>query len=320
MYSVRVCRELSECGVLWQAMVPPVTVFDLWETRSCFQAHFDRPPNFVVVDGESGPLGLLPLSYIDESDSFGYFPGETWMGETWLEQNRIVAADERIYRLLMERCPPRTHLRYLVPEALEVDPSAEVDEVGFLFHPGRYNYAMADYWQEFSGKSRKRLRRELGAIEAMGVEYRYDDPNDVGVLLEMNLDAYGERSYFQDDRFRGGFCSFVGLFGRKGWLRITTALVGGRVAAVDVGVIYNRAYTLIAGGTNPQFPGIAKLINLHHMGWACSQRLAAVDFLCGSFGWKDRFHLSPRPLYQLTAGPRTAGTGVFARAEAADVI
>jgi CelD/BcsL family acetyltransferase involved in cellulose biosynthesis len=86
-------------------------------------------------------------------------------------------------------------------------------------------------------------------------------------------------------------------------------MVGGRIAAVDMGAIWKNSYTLLAGGTHPEFPGIAKLINLHHMEWSCSQKFDTVDFLCGNFNWKERFHLTPRPLYELSLDRDAASYG-----------
>jgi hypothetical protein len=68
-----------------------------------------------------------------------------------------------------------------------------------------------------------------------------------------------------------------------------------------MGSIYRGVYTVMAGGANSRYRGVAKLINLHHMQWACQQRLQRVDFLCGDFHWKKQFHLSPRPLYLLSS-------------------
>jgi CelD/BcsL family acetyltransferase involved in cellulose biosynthesis len=90
---------------------------------------------------------------------------------------------------------------------------------------------------------------------------------------------------------------------------------------VDMGAVWNSTYTVLAGGTHPDFPGVAKLINLHHMEWACHQELGEVDFLCGEFNWKQRFHLMPRPLYKIIVSRAQAGfqddvvsTGKIARA------
>ncbi|UCF93222.1 MAG: GNAT family N-acetyltransferase, partial [Desulfobacterales bacterium] len=96
------------------------------------------------------------------------------------------------------------------------------------------------------------------------------------------------------------FRSLAHFLQAKGWLRFTTVLIAGEPAAVDLGCLYRGVYTLLAGGTNLHFPGVAKLINLHHMQRACRERMQQVDFLCGDFNWKKLFHLTPRPLFLLS--------------------
>lgn len=299
MGTIRVSEDPGECTEVWRQLVPQRTIFDLWDVRACFQRHFARRFHFLIAEGVTGPCGLLPLSYIEETGAYGYFPGETWSGKTWLEQNRVVATTGDLCQVLLEHCPREMLLRYLVPETLESFPSADVDEIGYLFHPGSYGYQMDNYWQEFSGKSRKKLQREIDDLQAPGLTVRENDFADVNLLLQMNLCAFGEHSYFRDERFRGGFLDLMTLLHERQWLRVTTVLLGGQVAAVDVGSVYNNQYTVLAGGTDPSFQGVAKVINLQHLAWACRNRIDSVDFLCGSFGWKDRFHLTPRPLYQI---------------------
>jgi CelD/BcsL family acetyltransferase involved in cellulose biosynthesis len=41
------------------------------------------------------------------------------------------------------------------------------------------------------------------------------------------------------------------------------------------------------------------MINFHHIAWACEKRFTSLDFLCGDFGWKQRLHLSSRPLFEI---------------------
>ncbi|MBN2311673.1 MAG: GNAT family N-acetyltransferase, partial [Candidatus Hydrogenedentes bacterium] len=166
--------------------------------------------------------------------------------------------------------------------------------------------------QEFSGKSRKKLRRELDALENLGLAFRYDCLADAERVFEMNLAAFGADSYFHDARFLDGFAALIRWLHDEGLLRVTCVLLGGRIAAVDVGAVWRRTYTLVAGGTCPDFPGVAKLINFHHLERSCQERYEVVDFLCGDFGWKERFHLTPRPLYQLrlSASPRPVPAAV----------
>ena len=148
---------------------------------------------------------------------------------------------------------------------------------------------------EFSGKSRKKLARELGPIEARGVTYRFDHYPDTEKLFQLNRDSFQEKSYFYDERFLRSFEALAAWLKDEGMLRITTLLIGGEVAAVDMGAVWNSQYTVLAGGTNAEFPGVAKIINFQHLKWACEQKFSRVDFLCGDFGWKGRFHLEPPP-------------------------
>ena len=248
---------------------------------------------------------MIALSWIDEIQSFGHFPGETWQGKTWLEQNKIITSNAYIFNELMGHVPTSANIRYLTRESLR--PAAEdliTDEIGYLFFPNRFGYSFQNYLQQFSGKSRKKLTRELERLEVFGITFRHNDMSDLPLLFRMNQEAFGEWSYFKDSRFLHSFEELSVWLKENDLLRITTVLLGDKVAAVDMGAVYGSTYTVLAGGTNPDFPGIAKLINFHHLEWACQSRMATVDFLCGNFGWKERFHLTPRPLFTINTFPR----------------
>ena len=300
MYSIRVETDEFACRRLWEEAIPKVLLSDLWEVRDCFHQAYGHASYFVVAERAGRVVGLLPLSWNGETNQFTYFPGETWAGKTWLEQNRIIVTDGRMLRDMLRLVPDRYHLRYLQPIDKTIGSDHEVDEVGYLFVPGRYEFEMEKYFSEFSHKTAKRLKKELAEWDNRGVEYRFDEIADLDLLFEMNLSRYGAMSYFSDARFTSSFRRLAALLQRNGWLRMTTVLVSGIPAAVDLGCVYNRSYTLLGGGTAAEFPGIAKLVNVFHMRWACEQRFEDVDFLCGDFNWKSLFHLTPRPLYVLT--------------------
>lgn len=300
MHALRVVTDLDECEALWRDVVPVEQLTDLWEVRSCFHRHFDRLPCFLVVEDGDDVAGLLPLSWVEESECYAYFPGETWEGHTWIEQNRVVASSRDVFETLLGHCPSPYHLRYLVDTPRR---EQTVDEIGYLFVPPRYDYDLENYFQEFSHRSAKRVKREIASIEALGVRYRHDDRADFDDLVRLNVERFGSRSYFYDRRFREGFRSLLCFLDDRGWLRMTTVLIEGRVAAVDMGCMHRGTYTLLAGGTNGDYPGVAKLINVHHMRRACEERVDVADFLCGDFSWKKQFHLTPRPLYLLSNVP-----------------
>lgn len=299
MAEFEIITDLEPGREIWEKLILRRSLTDLWEVRNCFQRRFQRPAAFILGREGGAITAFLPLSWIEEAGVWGYFPGETWGGRTWLEGNRIIARDGATLAGLLARSPGPYHLRYLLPH-----PGLEtVDETGYLFSPPGCGYEYNNYLSEFSSKSRKRLRQEMDAFSARGVEFRYDSPEDFDLIVRMNISRFGEKSYFSDPRFRESFRDLADLLGQRGLARLTTVLVEGRPAACDLGAVYNGAYTLLAGGTESDYPGVAKLINLHHIERACREKLELVDFLCGDFSWKSLFHLSPRPLYLISSSP-----------------
>ena len=292
--------DVDTCRDLWQTLIPQESLFDLWDVRDCFRRHYGGQPLFLVARQAGRVIGLLALAQIDESSRWGCFPGETWMGKTWLERNRLISASPDVSRALLDRCPPETHLRYLSTDNTLVG-ALTVDEIGYLFMPEQWGYSTETFWAAFSGKSRKRLQREKDALACRGVDLRRGVHDDIEIMFELNRRSFGSRSYFFDDRFYRGFRDLITWLSGRGCLEITSVLIEGTVAAVDISAVYRNACTVLAGGTHPDFLGVAKLINAAHIEWACQQKFSEVDFLCGDFGWKERFHLTPRPLYQYTS-------------------
>ena len=300
MAEFEIITDLEPGRENWEELIPRESLTDLWEVRDCFQRHFGRPAAFVVGREGNETIGFLPLSWIEEAGVWGYFPGETWQGKTWLEGNRIPVRDPESISGLIRHIPGPCRIRYLLPY-----PGAEtIDETGYLFSPPACDYEYDNYLAGFSSKSRRRLRKELDGFRERGLEFRHDRPEDFDLVVEMNISRFGESSYFSDPRFRESFRELAGLLRERGWMRMTTVLVDGRPAACDLGAVYNGVYTLLAGGTEADFPGAAKVINLHHIERACRERYDLVDFLCGDFSWKTLFHLTPRPLYLLAGESR----------------
>lgn len=300
MLTIRSSEDIEECARLWSRVWPQYCIFDLWEVRAIFGSCFGHKPYFIVAEEFGEIKGLLALSWIEESQTYAHFPGETWQGKTWIEQNKIFAQSSQILDAMLENVPGPLHMRYLTPDSIpEGSFPLAVDEVGYLFFPGSYDYCFDKYMLEFSGKSRKNLTREIAHLQSGGVAYRYDQYADIEWMFQKNMDSFGESSYFSDHRFLASYERLVAWLVDNNLLRITTVLLKGEIAAVDIGTIWNRGYTVLAGATNPEFQGVAKMINFHHLEWACRQRMDVVDFLCGDFGWKQRFHLSSRPLYEI---------------------
>lgn len=304
MSRIKIITDIDECRSLWLAHMPKEFISDLWDVRFRFQEQYNHRPHFVVAERNGTVVGLLPLSWNEETGQYNYFPGETWAGKTWLEQNRIIAANNTILTKMLRSLDRPYHLRYLRIEGNGFRRVKSVDEIGYLFFPAEYQYNIEEYFRTFSHKSAKRLKKELSKWQERTVEYRLDNFDDFELLCQMNRQRYGSSSYFYDARFLESFRSLVRFLKKNEWLRIVTILVDGVPAAIDMGSLYNGMLTMLAGGTDENFPGIAKLINTYHMMYACEQKLESVDFLCGDFNWKTLFHLTPNPLYVLAGKTR----------------
>ena len=306
-------QDPAHCRKLWESLWPGRVLFDLWPVRWCFHQAFDRPLAFHVAEKAGRPVGLLALCRNNDEGTFVQFPGETWQGKTWLEQNRIIAPTPDILEILLDAVPGPVHLRYLkYRTGLNRTGLVHPDETRYLFFPGSFGFSFDTYWQSIPGKTRKKLNADIRKLEAQDVCISEGTVSDMDHLFRLNLAAFGPDAYFYDARFLRSFELLAEFFHKMDMLRITCVHIKGRLAAVDMGVLWKGTYTLLAGGTSPEFPGVAKLINRHHLQWACAQKLKYVDFLCGDFNWKQRFRLTPVPLFELTTHPLVHKAGSHA--------
>jgi len=302
-----IITDPERCRQAWEKYWPVQDIFDIWAVRQCFNTAFKRPLSFHLIEDKGRVVGFLPLSIVEETGEYVFFPGETWRGKTWLEQNRIIAQSPDVFNTLCDSVPGPLNLRYLRGHPfLDGLAQARPDETGYLFYPRIYDFSMDNFWLTFPGKTRKKLKADVKKMEARQLTWRYNHLPDLAEMFRLNMAAFTSDSYFSDARFYRSFERFAAYLKDMGMLRVTTAIVEEKIAAVDMGAVFNNTYTVVAGGTHPDFPGIAKVINLHHLEWACHNRMEAVDFLCGSFNWKERFHLSPRPSYEIHTQPDTA--------------
>lgn len=300
MIDINVETDIDCCRELWNKLIDPIVVSDEWGFRECFNTYFQREPFFLVAKENGEPVGLIPMCYISEKKYYGYFPGEVWEGKTWIEQNRIIAKNRQVAQTMFQWLDKEKivySLRYLIDNGQTIDESLIEDEIGYLFNPPSVNYDIEQYYSMFSRKSIKNILRDVDKMTERGLVVRQDCEEDYDYLVQFNLDRFAGSSYFADERFNKSFNQLKNWLKKNGFLKMTTITIAGEVAAVDLGCIYKGYYTLLAGGTNGLYPGVAKAINLFHLRQSCEKKYDSVDFLCGDFSWKKLFHLIPRPLF-----------------------
>lgn len=290
--------DLEECSKLWNRLMPCENVSDLWEFRVCFQKHFNYKPYFLVLEDRKGIAGMLPLSYVKDLDMFVFFPGEIWKGKTWIERTPVYLREERFLPELLSSCPERTYLRYMECPEEGNSLGLEVDEIGYVLYPPNMSFDLNVYRDRFSNKKFKTIMKVVRSFTDSDSTFHLNKLEDFDFLVKMSLDHFGSASYLHDQRFREAFREMMYFLFDKQWLRMISLEMGGKTAAVDIGALFGGTYTVFLGGTHPEFLGIAKVMNMHHIEFAFKEGFSKLDFLCGDFHWKKLWHLDPEPLYK----------------------
>lgn len=290
--------DLSACEKLWRCHIKAESVSDLWEFRICFHRHFGNSPHFLILEDTQGIAGILPLSIVDGTETAVFFPGELWQGKTWLERTPIYLREKDLFKDLLSLCPGRSLLRYIDLERETPCSEMDLDEIGYVLYPKRLNYDLMRFKQRFSNKKFKAISKVIESYKNMGCVFHLNRMKDFDVLVDMNIDQFGNQSFMADPRFRESFRDAMEFLYSSKLLRMVSVEINGIIAAVDLGALFRGVYTVFIGGTNRNFHGIAKLINMYHIESSINERFHKVDFLCGDFHWKKLWHLDPEPLYK----------------------
>jgi hypothetical protein len=294
----RFVTDLDACKALWNAFLEPRNISDRWDFRLCFHNYFHNTPHFLVLEDKKGVFGLVPLAYVPDRDIFVFFPGEDWKGKTWLERTPVYCREPLGLEELLSECPDRSYLRYMEVDESLLPLAADIDEIAYVLAPPKFHFDMNAYCSRFARKRLKSIMKEIASVRGCDYTWRVNHLPDFDRMVHMNRSNFGHHSYFADARFADSFRDVVALLDRKGWLRMVSLEIDGKTAAVDLGAVYRDTYTVFLGGTDPDYRGVAKVMNMHHLEFACARCLEKVDFLCGDFTWKKLWHLDAQPLYR----------------------
>ncbi|MEZ4552083.1 MAG: hypothetical protein R2874_16900 [Desulfobacterales bacterium] len=100
---------------------------------------------------------------------------------------------------------------------------------------------------------------------------------DITELFRLNMAAFTSDSYFSDARFCRSFERFAMYLRDMGMLKSPPPLWKEKLQPWTW-VLFSTTPTRLWAGAPHGFVGIAKVINLHHLEWACHNRMEAVDF------------------------------------------
>ncbi len=293
--------ELKECEKLWRLLIRPKSVSDLWEFRLSFHRYFNHKPCFLLFEDRKGIAGMVPLSYVKNLDLFVFFPGELWKDKTWIERTPIYVREPGLIPNLLHSCPDRTYLRYMETLNAWDLPELSMDEIGYVLYPHDLGTDLTRYRARFSNKKMKAILKVIGSYTE-NASFHLNRLEDFDRIVDMSMKYYGQDSYLYDSRLREGFGDIMCFLQQRGWLRMVSLEIQGKTVAVDLGALWQGTYTVFLGGADREVPGVAKVMNMHHIEFACEKGISKVDFLCGDFHWKKLWHLDPEPLFKFV-GP-----------------
>lgn len=293
---IDIVEDAAEARRLWSAFSPDRSLYDSWSFRSTFRSYFATELRFYVGSSGGRPVAVLPLQYNHEIGALEFFGDE---GSNYMEDNEVFYeegfewAGPRLYAAL----PKGAALRYITG----ADPftmGLPVFDHKYVLDLRRYS-SIDDYLADcYSAKSRHGLKKRLRKIEedhapivTTGELERIDD------LFRLNVEAMGERSYFLDP-FRTEI--FRDLLRADLEPDLVTIVVEGEPQAVSLSFVHGGQYFFLQSGVNKEaFSDLGNYLVIKCLERAMALGCHTFDAGSGCFNWKERFHLSKKPQYEL---------------------
>lgn len=197
----------------------------------------------------------------------------------------------------LKQCPPKTRLYYLDKKERKYGPFTESDKKYFL-DLKKYEDKIENYWLSFERKHRKNLRYDLKQFEKNKYDVRYNQVGDFEKMVSLNRKRFGKESDFEEKGMRVGMKKLMEVAEKRGELEMTSILVEGKVEAVEMAIIYNNCYYVLASGHNLQVENIGKKMMVEHIRRAIEKRADRLDFLSSDSGWKKMWHMEEKELYE----------------------
>lgn len=288
---VKVFSQINDCQRLWREFSPNTTLFDTWNFRLAFWKGYHHTPYFLVLKSGSDNLALLPLWY--EADKRKY----AWFGSAWQEENKFFVKDPSFIPLLLAVSPfpinlnaISTKLPLWITKMIKLKP----DDPKYILKLNTINSA-DDYLATLKKKKRYNFKRDRRIIKTQNPKIILNNFSNFDILVNLSIKRFegkGEDADWKDQRrvetFRQVIKSGQGNNDYK--IRMITVIIGNKVAAVDLIVLFNDCYyPLKCGYDIKNFPGIGNFVNLLEIDDAVSLGMKKMDFLEISYGWKEKW-------------------------------
>lgn len=291
----QVVSNLDECKEYWERFSPKVTLFDLWDFRYCFYKYDNYPLHFIVGFLGSEPIGLLPLQLNTNEGYVEFFGG------SWMEDNKVFI-DEKYFDLTEKFFLQITGKANLI--AINTKDkfcsSLPVDEYKYQLDLTNYS----SYWDYIKDKYNKKgndtFRRKFRKIEQDSIEFIENNPEDMDLLIELNIKNFKEDSSFNDGKRKLIYKDFLNLGLEH---HLITIKVNGIKQAVSMNIVYNGIFYYLNAGSNfEEIPNLGNYTIMNDIGKAIELKCKTFDALMISYNWKERWHFNKIPFTKFEKG------------------
>ncbi|MFH1511528.1 MAG: GNAT family N-acetyltransferase, partial [Candidatus Woesearchaeota archaeon] len=212
------------------------------------------------------------------------------------ERNKFLASDRSVLSHLISQVPERTCLSYVEHSESNL-PFLSLAETRYYIDLADFGHSLDGYLASFSGKHRKNLRHDLQRLSSLCPSVHFNRLDDYDRMAQLNIERFGDESFFKEPFFYCGFRRFLELAKNRGELRMISIDVGGVTQSVEVAVQYNGEYSVLMGGTNIAVSNVGKLMVLEHIKHAIENKAGIIDFLATDSGWKRLWNMKEEPVY-----------------------
>jgi CelD/BcsL family acetyltransferase involved in cellulose biosynthesis len=285
-FQIRVVSDPSEARHLWDLLSPRASIYDEWDFRWCFfRRHPECELHFITAFVRDTPVALLPLQKNPEALL-------EFMGSDFMEDNRVFVSPghERAIPQLFESLSSKATLRSIIDGG---DPYLS----GLPFDYPKYccdirSFATLDDFINgfFRSKSKGNLRKKIRSVESLGPVILENSIEDIRVLAEHSINAFGEESSFirdpaQKDIFED-LCRRFPFF-------IHSYRVSGKTQAVSLSLVHNKTYLYLLSGTSKhEVPNLGNYLIINNIRTAIENRCETFDAGRHDCNWKERWHLT----------------------------
>jgi CelD/BcsL family acetyltransferase involved in cellulose biosynthesis len=288
-YSVTCLTTLKEAQAAWELLSPHENLMDEWDYRYLYFKHDPKEVFFYQLSAGGTPVALLPLQKNDDG-FLEFFGGNKFYRNSIF----ITEPNPDAYKFLFAGIHEKIDLR-LMNEPI---PGVTVfeEETGFYVldlngFSDRFDY-LDKAWH---GKSKKNIKSQMKKLEALGISVVEDDPEDLDVLSQFNLQHFGEHSHFHKPHRLECLKELQQHFQTK----IVSLRLGGKTVAAGFSMLFNNRYYGLTSGHDMTINNIGKCLILHRIEQAI--RCGAEFYEAGrhDYGWKEQFHFEKKKLYHL---------------------